>query len=142
MRLSRTQPWRASYHRPRGQNPGGGLSQHLSTEGLDRDLAGRSVRSGAAVWAMQGACSLVRLAATMVLARWLTPEAFGLVATVAAFAGLLGLLRSMGLPLATLQRAELDPEQLSSLFWINAGLGALTGAIVAGCGPVLGAFYG
>jgi O-antigen/teichoic acid export membrane protein len=91
---------------------------------------------------MQGACSLVRLAATMVLARWLTPEAFGLVATVAAFAGLLGLLRSMGLPLATLQRAELDAQQVSSLFWINAGLGALTGAIVAGCAPLLAAFYG
>jgi O-antigen/teichoic acid export membrane protein len=91
---------------------------------------------------MQGVCAGVRLAATMVLARWLTPEAFGLVATVAAFAGLLGLVRSMGLPLATLQRAELDQQQVSALFWINAGLGALTGAIVAGSAPLLAAFYG
>jgi O-antigen/teichoic acid export membrane protein len=91
---------------------------------------------------MQGACAAMRLAATMVLARWLTPEAFGLVATVTAFAGLLGLLRSMGLPLATLQRAELDQEEVSSLFWINAGLGALTGATVAASAPLLASFYG
>jgi O-antigen/teichoic acid export membrane protein len=113
----------------------------LSTEGVEEDLGGRSVRGGVALWAMQGTCGFLRLATTMVLARCLTPEQFGLVAVVTAFAGLFGLLRTMGLPLAALQRAELDQEQASSLFWINAALGVVTALAVAGSAPVLAAFY-
>lgn len=117
------------------------MNRHLSTEGLEGDLARRSVRSGAAVWAMQIACAALRLGTTMVLARWLAPADFGLVAMATAFAGLLGLLRSMGLPSATLQRAELDSQQVSALFWINTGLGLATALAIAAGAPALAAFY-
>jgi O-antigen/teichoic acid export membrane protein len=62
----------------------------------------------------------LQMASTMVLARLLTPADYGLIAMVSAVTGFLGMFSSMGLSTATIQRAEVTHDQVSTLFWINA----------------------
>ena len=60
----------------------------LSTEHLQTDLKGRSVRGGLFTLASQGAQFVIQSVSTVVLARLLTPADFGLVAMVTAITGL------------------------------------------------------
>ena len=76
------------------------------------------------------------------LARLLSPKDFGLVGMVTAFTGILTLLRDFGLSSAAIQRATVTEEQISTLFWINIGLGALLGLIAVAMAPAVAAFYG
>jgi PST family polysaccharide transporter len=77
----------------------------------------------------------------MVLARLLSAKDFGLVGMVTAFTGVLALLRDFGLSAATIQRATVTEEQISTLFWINTLLGALLGLLVLAMAPAVADFY-
>lgn len=90
----------------------------------------------------QGVQLVLRLAATVVLARLLTPDAYGLVAMVTVFTGFIGLFKTLGLGTATIQAPELKTSQLNSLFWLNVAFGALAMAVTMGIAPVLAWFYG
>ena len=62
------------------------------------------------------------MTATVVLARLLAPEDFGLVAMVTTFSLLLQNVGFNGFTEAILQREEIDHALVSNLFWVNAGL--------------------
>ena len=64
------------------------LLDPLSTEHLQGDLKGRSVRGGALAITSQGGKFLANTVATIVLAHLLTPADFGLVAMVTVITGL------------------------------------------------------
>jgi O-antigen/teichoic acid export membrane protein len=69
----------------------------------------------------------VSLAATLTLARLLTPRDFGLAGLALVFASLAFLFADLGLGASIVQRPELTEEDRSTAFWTNAGLGcALT----------------
>ncbi len=85
---------------------------------------------------------LAQLGALVVLAHLLPPRAFGLLAMVAAVSMLLDLVRDFGLSAATIQRQDVTHEQVSALFWINAGIGGLLGGVLWACAPLLASFYG
>jgi O-antigen/teichoic acid export membrane protein len=105
------------------------------------DLKGRAIRGGfAKMWA-QGAIFVLRLGSMMILARLLDPKEFGLVAMVTVVTGIFDLFRDAGLSTATIQRATIREEQVSTLFWINAGVGTLLAALTAASAPILAAFY-
>ncbi len=78
---------------------------------------------------------------TAIVARLLVPADFGIVAMVSAITGLLGTLGDMGLSSATIQRAEITHEQVSTLFWINVGVSLLISAVVAALAPGIAWFY-
>jgi PST family polysaccharide transporter len=80
---------------------------------------------------------LLRLGSTVVLARLLTPEAYGLVAMVAVLTGFISLFKSLGLATATIQAPRLTHAELNSLFWINAGLGCAAMIVTIALGPVM-----
>jgi len=90
----------------------------------------------------QGVQLALRLAATVVLARLLTPDAYGLVAMVTVVTGFIGLFKSLGLGTATIQAPQLTTAQLNSLFWLNVAFGALAMAITMAVAPLLAWFYG
>jgi len=106
------------------------------------DLAAHSVRGGLATFIGQLAIFFIRLASTMVLARLLTPEDYGLVAMILAVTGFLAPFRDIGLSLATVQRREVSQAQISGLFWVNAAAGFLLAAAVAISAPLISRFYG
>lgn len=101
---------------------GGGRFQAKSTFRTDHllvDLTRRSVRGGGVTIGAQGIKFILQMGSTMVLARLLTPEDFGLVAMVTALTGFVAMFKDAGLSAATIQRAEITHEQISLLFWVN-----------------------
>src|SRR4029079_7425197 len=77
-----------------------------------------------------------------VLARLLRPSAFGLLAMVAAIGLVLDLVKEFGLSSATIQKSDITHAQVSALFWINAGVGAVLAAGLFLAAPAIANFYG
>jgi PST family polysaccharide transporter len=105
------------------------------------DLRNSAIRGGVAMVMSRGAAQVLRLLITAILTRILSPDDFGLVAIVLAVVGIASLFQDMGLSAATVQRAEITPQQVSTLFWINAAMGAA--ACLAGviCSPLIADLY-
>ena len=106
-----------------------------------KNLKERSVRSGAITLTDQLFTAGISMASVVVLARLLTPEDYGIVAMVTAITGFVNLFRELGLSGATIQTRNITHDQVSSLFWINVGLGAVITLIIAASGPILSWFY-
>jgi PST family polysaccharide transporter len=113
----------------------------LNTEGLRSDLKGRSVRGGLLSIIAQVTQVLVQSVSTIVLARLLTPEDFGLVAMVTAVTVIAAGFADLGLTEATIQRRQLTHSQVSTLFWINVAMGFFLTLVTAGMAPFLAKFY-
>ena len=114
----------------------------FDTEHLKTDLKGRSVRGGAVTMAAQGATFFLRMGSTVVLARLLTPQDFGLIAMVTVVTGFVAMFKDLGLSMATVQRAEVNHGQISTLFWINVVLSLGVMLVIAALAPVIAWFYG
>ena len=84
-----------------------------------KNLKEKAIRGGFARVCAQIVFFALRIGALMVLARLLDPKDFGLVGMVTAFTSVLNLFRDFGLSTATVQRADISDEQISTLFWIN-----------------------
>lgn len=117
------------------------LADALTTEHLQPDLRGRSVRGGLLTFTSQGSQFFIQSVSTVVLARLLTPAEFGLVAMVSAITGLGQAFADLGLSEATIQRKDITHEQVSALFWINGAIGLGLTLITASLAPVLARFY-
>jgi len=105
------------------------------------EFKGKSVRGGAAVVIGQGVTMALQLGTTLILARLLSPTDYGLQAMVVTLTGFFSLFKDAGLSVATVQRETLTQEQISTLFWINLGLGAFLTLVVAATSPFLVLFY-
>ena len=68
----------------------------------------------------------------LVLARLLTPEDFGVVALAHVSVSVFKLFVGQGLSAAIVQRSEVEPEHLDTVFWLNAALGLVAVLIVVG----------
>jgi O-antigen/teichoic acid export membrane protein len=106
-----------------------------------RDLRRKAVRGGAAKVLAQAATFVLRIGGVAVLARLLAPPEFGLVNMVTVITGVLAMLKDAGLPLATVQRATVTEEQLSTLFWLNLLVGALLSLLTVALAVPIAAFY-
>lgn len=114
----------------------------FNTEHLHGDLKSLSVRGGAATVLGQGARFVIQVGSTMVLARLLAPADFGLIAMVMAVTGFAALFKDLGLSMATIQRAEINHEQVSTLFWVNVAVSGLIAMLTVAMAPVIAWFYG
>ncbi|MBE9213111.1 lipopolysaccharide biosynthesis protein [Plectonema cf. radiosum LEGE 06105] len=115
--------------------------QYFSTDHLKADLKGRSVRGGAVTMAAQITKFVLQMGSTVVLARLLVPEDYGLIGMVTVVIGFAELFKDLGLSTATIQKAEINHKQVSTLFWINFAISCVTGLVVAGLAPVIAWFY-
>lgn len=114
-----------------------------SEETVDlKDLKNKSIKGGAVTLASQGASICIRLLSTVVLARLLTPEDYGIIAMVMAITTFAGIFRDLGLSSATVQKKNLTHAQSSNLFWINVLTGGLLTLLVALSSPLVAWFYG
>jgi PST family polysaccharide transporter len=113
----------------------------LPQAGVVKDLKEKTISGGVARMAAQVANFVLRIGSLMVLARMLSPRDFGLVGMVTAFTGVLNLFRDFGLSTATVQRAEVSKDQISTLFWINLAVGALLAVLAVAIAPAVAAFY-
>jgi len=90
----------------------------------------------------QGASFFLHMGSTVVLARLLTPQDFGLIAMVTAVTGFVMMFKDLGLSTATVQKAEINHAQISTLFWINVGLSLCVMLVTAALAPAIAWFYG
>lgn len=116
--------------------------RHFDTEHLEADLRGRSVRGGAVTMVAQVCKFVLGLGSTMVLARLLTPNDFGLIAMVTAVTGFVILFKDLGLSMATVQRAEISHDQISTLFWVNVLASFVVMLVTVALAPAIAWFYG
>ncbi len=116
--------------------------EHIfDTSKLQSDLKRRSLRSGALTIGSQAIQFIIQLGSTMILARILSPQDYGINAMAMTITGFAGMFSSFGLATATIQRADINHEQVSTLFWINVLIGVLITAVTAAISPAVAWFY-
>ena len=75
------------------------------------------------------------------LARLLSPSDFGITAMVFPLIAFATIFQEAGLGLAVLQRQNITNEELSTVFWTNAAIGAVMGGLLVLVSPLIAAFY-
>jgi len=104
--------------------------------------AARSVARGIA-WAMvsQMGRQLTVFVTTVLLARLLQPEDFGLLGMATVFTGFAMLLNDVGVSGALVQRREIEERHLSSMFWLNQLVGLALCLLTVALAPLLARFF-
>ena len=128
----------AAVSRDTDEKPVGPFLARPSVVNLRED----SVRGGAATLVAEALNHVIRVISIVVLARYVSPEQFGLLAMVTALTVVAERFKDVGLDIATIQRDGLTQAQVSNLFWINSGIGAILMVLVAGSAPLVVGFYG
>jgi PST family polysaccharide transporter len=111
-----------------------------STTDSSKSTAEIGRRAGAAArWTVAQSLGkqVIDLLVFLLLARWLTPEAFGLVAGVMAVIVVLSTLVELGFGDALVQRQDLKPRHTNTAFWMLAGFGLCVTGLLAAIGPVI-----
>lgn len=96
-----------------------------------------------ALWSVmsQGGRQAILLVSNVILARLLTPQDFGLVATVLIFVNFAIILAEQGFGAALIQRQDVSEEHLSSIYWVNVALGISFTALFFFGAPLIARFY-
>lgn len=89
----------------------------------------------------QGGNELLRFALMILLARSLSPENFGLMTMLTVFTGFALLMSELGLGGALIQYRGVSEEHLSSVFWVNLGVGSAFSLLFYLFAEPLAAFY-
>lgn len=92
--------------------------------------------------ASYGASKAVNVLTTIVLARLVAPDEFGLVALATLALTLLGLVKDLGLGGTVIVRQDLDRRALGTVLTLMMVVSALLGVVVAACAPLLADFFG
>lgn len=101
------------------------------------------LKRGGSLTILAQACKFfLKIGSTAVLARYIAPADFGLVAMVTVVTGFLEMFKDAGLAMATVQQKQITHEQVSTLFWINCLLGLTIMVMIICVSPGLCAFYG
>ena len=115
--------------------------RYLKTDHLKADLKSRSIKGGAITIIGQALRFTLRMGSTIILARLLTPFDYGLIGMVAVVVNFVALFKDLGLSVATIQRAELNHQQVSTMFWINVGVGLTIVVLTIALSPAIAWFY-
>ncbi|NRD23240.1 lipopolysaccharide biosynthesis protein [Winogradskyella litoriviva] len=106
-----------------------------------KDLSRKSTQSGMINMGSQVISVVLQLASTIVLARMLSPDAYGLIGMVMAVIAFAGLFKDLGLSTATIQRKELNTAQVTVMFWVNVTIGLGLTLALALLSPLVVWFY-
>lgn len=84
----------------------------------------------------------VQFVVTMVLARLLAPEDFGIIALLSFFTTLSITFAQSGLTMGLVQRQDTSRDEESTVFWWNLAIAVIFSVVLVGVGPALADFYG
>jgi len=118
------------------------VKEHLRTDHLLVALGGRTARGALVTVASHGLKFSLSIVATAILARLLTPQDYGLIGMVGVATNFVSMFKDLGLSFATIQRAEINYDQISTLFWVNVTLSVLIMILMIAIAPSLAWFYG
>ncbi len=105
------------------------------------DLGRIAKRGGAAAVAGVYGNGIIQIIGVVVMARLLTPEDFGLAAMVMVLMRFAPLLIDFGTADATIQRSKITAGEVSTLFWLNSGIGFAVAGTLAVCSPIVAWLY-
>lgn len=115
---------------------------YLETEHLQADLGGRTARGGAVTVASHSLRFVLTIGATSVMARFLKPSDYGLIGMVAFFTNFVAMFKDLGLSVATIQKSQVNNDQVSTLFWLNVAVSIVITLITIALSPLIAWFYG
>src|SRR6266850_60555 len=116
--------------------------QHFRTDHLIAGIGERTVRGGLVMMSAHGLKFTLSIVATAIMARLLEPQDYGLIGMVGVALNFVSLFKDMGLNFATIQRAEINFQQISTLFWINVSMSLLITMLTVAIAPIIAWFYG
>ncbi|MCD4678102.1 MAG: oligosaccharide flippase family protein, partial [Desulfobacula sp.] len=114
---------------------------YFATEHLKSNLRNLAVRGAGAVISSRLITYFIQMIGTVMLARLLTPRDFGLVGMVTVFSAILVEFGILRLADATIQKEEINHNQISTLLWLNMVLCVVIALIIIGLSPLIVGFY-
>jgi O-antigen/teichoic acid export membrane protein len=111
---------------------------------VDKSQAlGKTAKKGI-VWSFlrEGVSEVLLFPTSMLLARMLKPEEFGIAAAALFFILLGGRLSELGFNAALIRSKHVEPIHLSTVFVAQLALGVVSFAVMVALAPWIGAFYG
>ena len=106
-----------------------------------QELKGRSTRGGAVAVVMQAGQVIVGTLSTILLARLLSPAAFGVFFMATVMTELTSSIRDQGVPHAVARAPDLGERSLVALFWRQVRFNVGLSALIAASGPALAVFF-
>jgi O-antigen/teichoic acid export membrane protein len=116
-------------------------SEIFNNDFQGQELRHSVVKGSLALVFSQGISFGLSMANTLVLARLLTPADFGIIGMVTVVINFIALFKDAGLSTATIQNSNIDSRQISTLFWINAGISMSLALIILISAPFIALFY-
>ncbi len=89
----------------------------------------------------QGWKFVVSLVSSILLGRLLAPSDFGLVATIGPIVAFADLLRDLGFTQAVVQRRDIEPGEISALFWLSVGVTVVLATLLSLSSHVVAVFF-
>ncbi|MDQ1728471.1 MAG: hypothetical protein QOD33_596 [Pyrinomonadaceae bacterium] len=123
-------------------SPGRKSPEYFLTEHLQADLGARTARGGAVTVVSHSLRFVITIAATGVMARLLRPADYGLIGMVAFFTNFVAMFKDLGLSVATIQKADVTGDQVSTLFWFNVAFSLAITVLMVALSPFVSWFYG
>lgn len=115
--------------------------EYFDTAHLRDGLKGKALRGTGITIFASGLTFFVHVFGTIILARLLTPNDFGLIAMVTTFSLLLQNFGINGFTEAIIQREDINNKTMSTLFWLNATISASLALIFMLMAPLIAWFY-
>ncbi len=84
---------------------------------------------------------VVQFGSLAVLAALLAPDDFGLLAMALVITGMMDLFKDLGTRVAIIQKTDASPQFLSSIFWVNAGIGTTAALLLLLSAPLVAIAY-
>lgn len=110
----------------------------VATEGS----LGSKMRAGVLFWFLANlAAKLIKVAVHVVLAWWLDPTDYGLVAMTMAIMMILQMLSEFGIGVAVIQKKDMSDSYAVTAFWLNVGASLLMITLAWFAAPALAEFY-
>lgn len=89
----------------------------------------------------QGVRQLVQIGTLAILAILLTPDDFGLLTMALVVTGFIDLFKDLGTRVAIIQKKDASEVFISSVFWINVGIGIIASLLLFSLAPLIARFY-
>lgn len=110
---------------------------YFNTEHLNSGLKGKAMRGAGATIFTNMLSFFIHIFSTVILARLLTPNDYGLIAMVVAFSALLQNYGDNGFTEAIIQKPDIDHKIMSTLFWTNVVITIILTLLFMLMAPVL-----
>ncbi len=104
-------------------------------------IGGRARKAAGWQFLSKGINTGLRIVTSIVLARLLMPDDFGIVALATMVTGLAAVFRNLGLGQALVQRPEIEDRHINSAFWGTLTMGAVLCGIMVLISPWVGNYF-